>query len=274
MRSRRRISRPGSGRPYFAAASRSRTRGRRLQPRELLQQRARVLQARPVTLDIQPAHAGIVIALGLVGCIGWLGLRRRDVGSPDWKTPRLRFGAFVAAWMLSQVIVVFSYVWGRAQSPSAARLVIAIDTFFSFFAAWPLTFSLRRWRPLVAVLLAAGVLAIHLPIAAQHRMLNRLTQTQRVRHRLAILRESARKAHPDRDRSARPLHHHGLRRDELRGRQAGPLHLRGLRPAPLLRHLRRPADQAVDGQRRCLDTRSGPRGVSRRCSNIRTMRTC
>ncbi len=125
-----------------------------------------------------PAHAGIVIALGLVGCVLWLRSQRRALLRPDWKDPRLRFAAFVSAWMLLQMIVVFSYVWGRAQAPSAARLVIAIDTFFSFFAAWALTVSLRRWRPFVAVLIAAAVLAIHLPIASQHRMLNRLTQTR------------------------------------------------------------------------------------------------
>jgi hypothetical protein len=90
----------------------------------------------------------------------------------------LRFAAFVGAWMLLQVIVVFSYAWGRAQAPSAARLVIAVDTFFSFLAAWALTVSLRRWRPLVAALIAAAVLVIHVPIAAQHRVLNRLTQTR------------------------------------------------------------------------------------------------
>src|SRR5438552_1405727 len=90
----------------------------------------------------------------------------------------MRFAAFVALWVWVLVIVVFSYVWGRAQSPSAARLVIAIDTFFSFFAAWALTVSLRRWRAPIAVLLAIAVLAIHLPVASQHRMLNRLTQTR------------------------------------------------------------------------------------------------
>jgi Dolichyl-phosphate-mannose-protein mannosyltransferase len=129
-------------------------------------------------LNNYPAHAGMVIALGLVGCLVWLVSRRRELLSPDWKEPRSRFAAFVAAWMLLQVIVVFSYVWGRAQAPSAARLVIAIDTFFSFFAAWVVTRALRRWRPFVPVLLAVGVLAIHLPIAGQHRMLNRLTQTR------------------------------------------------------------------------------------------------
>jgi hypothetical protein len=125
-----------------------------------------------------PAHAGLVIALGLVGCVVWLVPLRRQLWAPDWKAPRARFAAFVAAWMLLQVVVVFSYVWGRAQAPSAARLVIAIDTFFSFCAAWALTAALRRWRSFVPVLLAGGVLAIHLPIAGQHRMLNRLTQTR------------------------------------------------------------------------------------------------
>lgn len=135
---------------------------------------------RPVLspLNNYPAHAGLIIALGLLGGVLWLGAHRRNLWAPNWKAPRLRFAAFVAAWMLLQVIVVFSYVWGRAQAPSAARLVIAIDTFFSFFAAWALTFVLRRWRPFVAVLVAAGVLVIHLPIAGQHRMLNRLTQTR------------------------------------------------------------------------------------------------
>lgn len=135
---------------------------------------------RPVLapLGSYPSHAGLVIALGLVGCVVWLASRRRELLSPDWKSPQLRFAAVVGAWMLLQVIIVFAYVWGRAQSPSAARLLIAIDTFFSFAAAWLLTVALRRWRPLVAVLLAVGILTIHVPIAAQHRMLNRLTQTR------------------------------------------------------------------------------------------------
>jgi hypothetical protein len=36
----------------------------------------------------------------------------------------------------------------------------------------------KRIPPIVAVLVAVGVLTIHLPIAGQHRMLNRLTQTR------------------------------------------------------------------------------------------------
>ena len=150
--------------------------------------------------------------------------------------------------MLLQVIVVFSYVWGRAQFPSAARLVIAIDTFFSFFAAWALTVSLRRWRPFVAVLIAAAVLAIHVPIASQHRMMNRLTQTRETAtawrffeslHEKRILIVTDR---PD----LFTIMEYGAMSFETR--QAGPVHLRCLRAAPLLRHLRGAADQAVNGE--------------------------
>ena len=163
-----------------------------------------------------PAHSAIVIALGIVGCILWLRWIYRRLLSRDWKAPHLKFAILLSAWMLLQAIIVFTYFWGRAQYPSAARLVIAIDTFFSFAAAWFLTVSLRRFRPFVAVLLAAAAFTISVPVASQHQMLNRLTQTSRECHHLAILRELARKAHPHCHRSSEPLYHHGLRRDELR----------------------------------------------------------
>ncbi len=135
---------------------------------------------RPVLSPFEgyPAHAGIVIALGLVGCLLWAWPRRRQWRAPNWKDARVRFAAFVVAWMLLQAAVLYSYAWGRAQAPSAARLFIAVDTFFSFFAAWALAVALRRWRALAAVLVAAGILAIQVPIASQHRFLNRLTQTR------------------------------------------------------------------------------------------------
>jgi hypothetical protein len=77
-----------------------------------------------------------------------------------------------------QAFLVFTYVWGRAQHPAAARLVLALDTFCSFAAAFCLTRSLRRWRPFVAVMLAGVVLAIAVPVAARHRLQNRLVQTR------------------------------------------------------------------------------------------------
>ncbi len=135
---------------------------------------------KPILSPLQsyPAHSAIVIALGVVGCILWLRWIVGRLLSRDWKTPHLKFAILVGAWMLLQAIIVFTYFWGRAQYPSAARLVIAIDTFFSFAAAWVLTLSLRRFRPFVAVLLAAAAFTISVPVASQHRMLNRLTQTR------------------------------------------------------------------------------------------------
>jgi hypothetical protein len=125
-----------------------------------------------------PAHAGIVIALGLAGCGLWLWTQRRRWKAPDWKAPLTRWAVFVAAWMLLQGIILFGYGWGRAQAPSAARLFIAVDTFFSFFAAWGLAVASRRWPSFAAVSIAAAVVAMHVPIASQHRFLNRLTQTR------------------------------------------------------------------------------------------------
>jgi hypothetical protein len=125
-----------------------------------------------------PSHSAILIALGVVGCSTWMPWLLGRLRAKDWDAPELRFAIFAATWMLLQAIIVFTYVWGRAQFPSAARLVMPIDTFFSFAAAWVLTKSLERWRPFIAVLLAAAVLVSQVPVASQHRTMNRLTQTR------------------------------------------------------------------------------------------------
>ncbi|HEY5960476.1 MAG TPA: hypothetical protein VIV60_28175, partial [Polyangiaceae bacterium] len=125
-----------------------------------------------------PAHSATVIALGAIGCLLWLRWLYGRVLEHDRATPQFRFGIFLGTWMMLQALIVFTYVWGRAQYPTAARLVIAIDIFFSFAAAWLLTRLLKRFRPFVSVMLAAAVLAIHVPVAAQHRFMNKLTQTR------------------------------------------------------------------------------------------------
>lgn len=121
-----------------------------------------------------PLHSAILIGLGVAGCLHWL---RRSFDRHR-EAPRLRFAIFVVAWLLLQVIICFAYVWGRAQFPSAARLVIPLDTFFSFAAAWLLTAALARFRHFIPVLLALAVLATQLPLASQHRSFNQLTQTR------------------------------------------------------------------------------------------------
>jgi hypothetical protein len=125
-----------------------------------------------------PFHAAILIALGVVGSVVWLRWLVTRVRAKDWQAPQTRFAICVLVWMLVQSVIVWSYVWGRAQYPTSARLVIAIDTFFSFAAAWVVIRTLRRFRPFVPILLGAAVLAAELPVASQGRMLNRLTQTR------------------------------------------------------------------------------------------------
>ena len=125
-----------------------------------------------------PSHAAVLVALGVVGCLGWLRWLVGRVRQSDWTAPRLRFAVFVAAWMLLQAIISLTYVWGRAQYPSAARLFIAFDTFFSFGAAWIVSSCLARFGSFVPILAAWAVFAFHVPVASQHRMLSRLTQTR------------------------------------------------------------------------------------------------
>jgi hypothetical protein len=129
-------------------------------------------------LESYPSHSAILIALGVAGCATWLRWLIGRLRAKDWDAPELRFAIFALAWMLVQAIIVFTYVWGRAQFPSAARLVMPIDTFFSFAAAWVLTKSLERWRPFIALLLAGAILVSQVPVASQHRSMNRLTQTR------------------------------------------------------------------------------------------------
>lgn len=125
-----------------------------------------------------PAHSRLLIGLGVVGCAAGLWWLVRRLRAGDGRAPEPRFGVLVAVWMATQALLVFTYVWGRAQYPSSARLVIPIDVFFSFAAAWMLTRGLVRWRPFVPVLIAAAALVMALPVAAQSRMINRLTESR------------------------------------------------------------------------------------------------
>jgi hypothetical protein len=128
--------------------------------------------------DSYPAHVTVLIAAGVLGGLMWLHWLVGRARERAWTLPRLRFGALVAAWMVVQATISFTYFWGQAHYPSAARLLLALDTFFSFAAAWLVTFALRRWPPFVPVLLGGALLVTQLPVAAQHRFINRLTQTR------------------------------------------------------------------------------------------------
>jgi hypothetical protein len=128
--------------------------------------------------DFHPPHSAIVIALGVVGCVLGLIWCLKRVRAEDWQAPNLKFGALVIGWMVVQLVIVFTYVWGRAQHPAASRLVISIDTFFSFPAAWALVQLLKKFRPSLTVLISVAIFAIYLPVASEYRILNELTLTR------------------------------------------------------------------------------------------------
>jgi hypothetical protein len=128
--------------------------------------------------DFHPPHSTIVIALGIAGCVLAVTWCLRRMAARDRSSPDLRFGAMVTVWMVLQLVIVFTYVWGRAQHPAASRLVITIDTFFSFPAAWALVQLLKRFRPSLTVLISAALLAVYLPVASEFRILNELTLTR------------------------------------------------------------------------------------------------
>lgn len=128
--------------------------------------------------DFHPPHSAFVIAVGAVGCLLWLRWLDGRIRSREWGTPKFQFAAMVAVWMLVQLVIVFSYVWGRPNHPAASRLMIAIDTFFAFPAAWVLTAALKRFRPFVVTIIAAGLFAVYVPVASEYRILNELTLTR------------------------------------------------------------------------------------------------
>ena len=128
--------------------------------------------------DYHVSHSAFIIGLGIVGCVLALRWVVRHLTAPDRPVPALQFAAFVAGWMILQLIIVFAYVWGRPLHPASARLIIAIDTFFSFPAAWTLTVMLAKLKPVVTIVVCASLFTIYLPVASRGRLLNELTLTR------------------------------------------------------------------------------------------------
>jgi 4-amino-4-deoxy-L-arabinose transferase-like glycosyltransferase len=128
--------------------------------------------------DFHSPHGAVILGLGVIGCgltLYWIVKRLLPADRPKADT---QFTIAASVWMALQIFIVFTYFWGRSQHPAAARLIVAIDTFFSFLAAWALTTMLRRCRPVVTGVICAGIFAIYLPVAAEYRILNELTLTR------------------------------------------------------------------------------------------------
>lgn len=125
-----------------------------------------------------PGHSAVVIGLGVLGCGRWLWLRPDRKGFSKKSSPESRFAIFSIVWILTQIVIVFTYVWGRAQYPSAARLVMPIDVFFSLLGAWILVRALRAQRELFPILISVGIVLTQFPVASRATMMNELTETR------------------------------------------------------------------------------------------------
>ena len=128
--------------------------------------------------DYHSPHSAFILGLSVIGCVLCIYWMVKRLVPRDRPRADTQFAAAVVGWMALQLFIVFTYYWGRSQHPAASRLIIAIDTFFSFPAAWALTVLLRRFKPAVTWVVCAGLFAIYLPVAAEYRILNELTLTR------------------------------------------------------------------------------------------------
>lgn len=125
--------------------------------------------------NLAQPHSALIIGLGIAGGILWLYYHWKQRSTLQRASVELRFAATVAVWMVCQFIILFSYVWGRPQHPASARLVLPVDVFFSFAAAYALGDALRRVRSLIPLLICGAIFMMSIPAAAEGRFLNQLT---------------------------------------------------------------------------------------------------
>jgi hypothetical protein len=125
--------------------------------------------------NLQQPHSALIIGLGVLGCIVWIQGRWKLMTTKPRSSVELRFATMVLVWMVCQFIILFSYVWGRPQHPASARLILPVDVFFSYAAAWMLYQALQKVRSLIPILVCCALFFMSIPAAAEGRFLNQLT---------------------------------------------------------------------------------------------------
>jgi hypothetical protein len=128
-------------------------------------------------LIILAAGGGGVVLVGLV----------RDRWTRQLSRPVIRSTVFISALLALEVVMCFSYFWGKPLHAASARLFMWLDTAVAFLAAWLLT-AIGRALPVALLggrsgapltLSACGVLfAMHLPAASEARFVNALIITR------------------------------------------------------------------------------------------------
>jgi two-component sensor histidine kinase len=125
--------------------------------------------------DLSLPHASLIITLGVLGCLLWFYWMYKRALPSDRPKAESQFSVIVFAWMACQFVILFTYVWGRPNHPASGRLILAVDVFFSFAAAWAITVGLQKVRQSIPILVCVGLFLMSVPAAAEGRFLNQLT---------------------------------------------------------------------------------------------------
>jgi hypothetical protein len=129
-------------------------------------------------LDFRRPHSGLLLALGLVGCLVVARSLWKLAHERERKLVQERFAIFAVVWVGVMMVIYLPYFWGKPLHPASARLFVPLDAFFSLMAAWVVTLLCRRvplWLPSI---LAAAVVCLHVSAASEGRFINELTLTR------------------------------------------------------------------------------------------------
>ena len=140
-------------------------------------------------LDLAGPHSPMILILAIIGFVLILTSLTRRLMSKQLSTETTRNSLFILAMVGMEVVICFTYFWGKAMHPSSARLFLWLDTTLAFAAAWllaeiarlcqvPLAVLGRRSGAPVAVFSAGALFVMHVPAASDARFVNTLILTR------------------------------------------------------------------------------------------------
>lgn len=140
-------------------------------------------------LNFEGPHAPLLLSLALVGFSALAFTLARAFREKRLAPQTLHFVVFVGAVVGLQMVICFSYFWGKSLHAAACRLFVWLDTAVAFGAAWALTLgakSLARrvsssWMSSamsITLLSSAALFSMHLPTASEARFVNVMIVTR------------------------------------------------------------------------------------------------
>ena len=129
-------------------------------------------------LDFRHPHSGLLLALGLVGCLIVARSLWKLAHERERKLVKERFAIFAVVWVGVMMVIYLPYFWGKPLHPASARLFVPLDAFFSLMAAWLVTLLCRRAPLWLPSLVAAAAVFLNVSVASEARFINELTLTR------------------------------------------------------------------------------------------------